>query len=192
MIEPKASAFLETGKGRGMKILIIGGLGLAAFLLAACATLGLPILVWAVLLGSPPDYPSSQEMISRYVDNKAEFERLARIMVEGKEVSWLGGKQCELWDGRHVALAENEECGKMAGLCRQLGIESAYAGPHHLSLYVASWGGAMGGSAIGYEYRSESPQWGLVTDVDNPGEEWSGRSRYQHIGGNWYIFVMID
>ncbi len=33
---------------------------------------------------TPPDYPSSPEMVSHYVDNKADFELLARLMLERK------------------------------------------------------------------------------------------------------------
>ena len=148
------------------------------------------MVLWSILLGPPPDYPSSDEMVRRYMNNKTDFELLARMMLEEKEITRVYGDECELRDGRNVNGIEHEKCRVLVELCHQLGIESAGGAPWHLVLTVGSWGGAMGGSMKGYEYTDYPPQSGLVDDMSNPGKDLAGQDLYQHIEGNWYIFLL--
>jgi len=157
----------------------------------------LPILFGAIVLGivtglvQGGGYPSSDEMVSRYMNNKADFELLARMMLEEKEITAVYGDECELPDSRRVNGVEHERCGVLVELCHQLGIESAGGAPWHLVLEVGSWGGAMGGSVKGYEYLSQPPYpLRLVDDIKHSGAELAGQDLFQHIEGNWYIFLL--
>ena len=192
MSEPDAVATPKAGKGRETK-----GRFCLAVLLVALASVCLPILFGAIVLGivaglaQDGGYPSNDEMVSRYMNNKADFELLARMMLEEKESTAVYGGECELRDGRRVNGVEHERCGALVGLCHQLGIESAGGAPWHLVLEVGSSGGAMGGSTIGYEYLSQPPYpLRFVDDINHSGEESVGQDLYQHIEGNWYLFLL--
>ena len=175
MSEPDAVATPTAGKGRKTK----GGFCLAV-LLVALASVCLPILFGAIVLGivtglvQDGGYPSSDEMVSRYMNNKADFDLLARLMLEEKEITAVYGDECELPDGRRVDGVEHERCGALVELCQRLGLEDAGGAPWHLVLEVGSSGGAMGGSTIGYEYLSQPPPpLKLVDDVYSHGEEFA-------------------
>jgi hypothetical protein len=191
MSEPEATVLSEAGKGTGKR----GGVCLAV-LLVALASVCVPILFGAIVLGivtglaQGGGYPSSDDMVSRYMNNKTDFELLARMMLEEEEITAVYGDECELRDGRRIDGVEHERCRALVELCSQLGIERAGGAPWHLVLEVGSWGGAMGGSIIGYEYLSQPPPpLMLVDDINHPGEELAGQDLYQHIEGNWYIFL---
>ena len=190
MSEPEATAVSEAGKGTRKN----GGVCLAV-LLVALASVCVPILFGAFFcaivtgLIQGGGYPSNDEMVSRYMNNKADFELLARLMLEEKEITAVYGDECELRDGRRVDGVEHERCRVLVELCSQIGIESAGGAPWHLVLEVGSSGGAGGGSMIGYEYLSQPPSpLRLVDDVYNHGEEFA--TYYQHIEGNWYIYLL--
>ena len=192
MSEPEATAVSEAGKGTRKN----GGVCLAV-LLVALASVCLPILFGAIVLGivtglvQDGGYPSNDEMVSRYMNNKADFELLARLMLEEKEITAVYGDECELRDGRRVDGVEHERCRVLVELCSQIGIESAGGAPWHLVLEVGSCGGAMGGSIKGYEYLSQPPYpLRLVDDINHSGAELAGQDLYQHIEGNWYIFLL--
>ena len=100
-------------------LLFIGTIGLV-LLVGALMSLCVPVLLWEIVLGPAPDYPSDEEMISRYRENVAEFERLKQMMMTEAEITRVSDEVCRLADQKIVTGAENERCQEYLKLCGQV------------------------------------------------------------------------
>jgi hypothetical protein len=161
---------------RAVNLLV--GLVLGAVLLATC------------LFSPSEDPPSDEQMIERYVQNEAEFNQLAEMLVSEERLVAVfpdSGK-CQIAQQQMVKAGSDARCAELVELFRQLDLGWAHCGYDPLTLAVFHSGLGVSGVSKGYVYASK-PQQFKRDFVESTEASCETYPCYRQINTNWYIYL---
>lgn len=161
--------------------------------------LGLIVMLAAVLLIVSHDpnsalrnHPSDKQLITNFVDHEVEFQQLAHLLEEKRDIVRVSGLgSCADTNGVLFQNANDPYCEKLIELIQAVGMgwnsASIFLGQDHLWVTVSTSGISVSGSEKGYYFSQvDIPKEDLVENTQKA----SGKEIYREIGNGWYIYLL--
>ena len=161
--------------------------------------LGLIVMLATVLLIGLHDpnsvlreHPSDTQLITNFVDHEGEFQQLAHLLEEKRDIVRVSGSgSCADSNGVLFQNANDPYCEKLVELVQAVGMgwnsASIFLGQDRLWVTVSASGLSVSGSEKGYYFpQVDIPKEDLVENTQKA----SGNEVYREIGNGWYIYLL--